>query len=262
MPESGTVEVSVDRGVASIEFFHPRKNSLPGTLLARLAETVADLGREPAVRVLVLRSGGAGPFCAGASFEELTAIDSPARGKEFFMGFARLILAIKDCPKFVVARVHGKAVGGGVGLVAAADYALAVEQASVKLSELALGIGPFVVGPCVEKKIGFGPFAAMSIDTAWRDAQWAKTHGLYADVFTTLEELDTGVRRLTRRLADSSPEAMALLKHAFWRGSEDWDRLLEERAAFSGKLVLSEFTSRAIAGFGASEPGGKVPSPN
>ncbi len=250
MPEEGTVQVAVDRGVAALEFFHPRKNSLPGTLLARLAETVRDLGRDPDVRVLILRSGGTGPFCAGASFEELIAIDSPARGKEFFMGFARLILALKRCPKFVLARVHGKAVGGGVGLVAAADYALAAEGASLKLSELALGIGPFVVGPCVERKLGSGAFAAMSIDTAWRDAAWGQKHGLYADLFATVEELDMALMKLANRLAESSPEAMARLKRALWHGTDDWDRLLEERAAMSGELVLSEFTSRAIASFG------------
>lgn len=260
MPEPGTVKVSFDHGVASVEFFHPRKNSLPGALLHQIAETVRKLSDDPSARVLVLRSGGSGPFCAGASFEELKAIDSPARGKEFFMGFARLILAMKDCPKFVLARVQGKAVGGGVGLVAAADYALAVEQASVKLSELALGIGPFVVGPCVARKIGAAAFAAMSIDTAWRDAAWAEAHGLYADVHDTVEALDAGLVELSRRLAGSNPEAMSRLKRVFWEGCGHWDRLLEERAVQSGELVLSDFTKSAIAAFGGPAPGGKVAS--
>ena len=246
---AGSVDVQVERGVATVEFHHPKKNSLPGALLGQLAAAVVDAGRDPEVRVTVLRSRGEGPFCAGASFDELAAVDSPWRGKEFFMGFARLILAMRDCPKLIVARVQGKTVGGGVGVVAAADYALASDSASVRLSELDLGIGPFVVGPAVQRKIGFGPFSAMSVDTGWRDAAWARRHGLYAATFPDLEELDRAVGDLSRRLALASPEAMARLKATLWRGCEDWDRLLEQRAAVSGELVVSDFAARAIAAF-------------
>ena len=248
--EAGRVTAAVADGIATVTFAHPKGNSLPGALLRRLAEAVAEQGRNAEARVVVLRSEGTGPFCAGASFDELTAIRDEATGREFFMGFARLILAMRDCPKLVLARVHGKAVGGGVGIAAAADYALATRAASVKLSELAVGIGPFVVGPAVERKIGVGPFTALTIDAAsWRDADWAERHGLYARVYDSVAELDAGVDALSRTLARSNPAAMAQLKRVFWEGTDGWDALLAERAGMSGALVLSDFTREAIAGF-------------
>ncbi len=245
----GYVKTEIDNGIATIEFFHPKKNSLPGNLLKELAAAVQSAGEDDAARVIVLRSAGEGPFCAGASFDELLAIDSFERGKEFFMGFARLILAMKKTPRFIITRVQGKVVGGGVGVVSASDYALATDRASIKLSELALGIGPFVVGPAVERKIGSGAFTALSIDTDWRDAAWAKTHAMYAQVVASIEELDAAVVALADKLAQSSPEAMAQLKAVFWQGTEHWDELLEQRAEMSGRLVLSEFTSNAIQKF-------------
>lgn len=249
MSETGRVTSEVRDGIGAITFFHPKKNSLPGELLKDITAAVAEMGENPAVRVVLLRSEGDGPFCAGASFDELLSIQTFDQGKEFFMGFARLILAMKKCPKFIIARIQGKAVGGGVGVTAAADYALATERSAVKLSELALGIGPFVVGPAVERKIGNGPFSAMSIDADWRAAAWAKQHGLYVDIYPDIPALDAAVAALAAKLAGCSPEAMALLKAACWSGSEDWDQLLESRAEMSGKLVLSAFTAKAIAAF-------------
>lgn len=249
MSDTGRVTKEIRDGIGTITFFHPKKNSLPGALLKEITAAVTDIGENPAVRVMVLRSEGDGPFCAGASFDELLSIQTFAQGKEFFMGFARLILAMKKCPKFIIARIQGKAVGGGVGVTAAADYALATERSAVKLSELALGIGPFVVGPAVERKLGSGPFSAMSIDADWRDAAWAKRHGLYVDIYPDIPALDAAVAAMAAKLASCSPEAMALLKAACWKGSEDWDQLLESRAEMSGKLVLSAFTAKAIAAF-------------
>ena len=248
----GRVSTTVTDGVATIRFGHPKGNSLPGALLARLAAAVAESGQAPEARVVVLRSDGAGPFCAGASFEELTAIGDAARGKEFFMGFARLILAMRACPKFVLARVHGRAVGGGVGVAAAADLALAHTSAAVKLSELAVGIGPFVVGPVIERRIGLGGLQALAVDaTRFRDARWAEQRGLYADLFDTVPELDAALDALAARLAASNPEAMARMKATFWHGTDGWPALLERRAEMSGALVLSDFTRRAIAAFNA-----------
>lgn len=249
--EAGTVDTAIADGIATVRFGHPKGNSLPAALLRRLAEAVQQAGSDDAVRVIVLRSGGTGPFCGGASFDELRAIADEEAGKEFFMGFARLILAMRDCPKFVLARVHGRAVGGGVGVAAAADCALAVTSASVKLSELAVGIGPFVVGPAIQRRIGAGAFAALAVDAAsWRDAAWAEQHGLYSRLYPTTDELDDGVSALATTLARSNPEAMALMKRTFWEGTDGWPELLAERAAMSGRLVLSEFTRAAIAGVG------------
>jgi methylglutaconyl-CoA hydratase len=248
--EGGHVTTTVDDGIATIRFGHPKGNSLPGAVLAELARTIRTLGTDDAARVIVLRSDGTGPFCAGASFAELQAIADVARGTEFFMGFARVILAMRSCPKFVIARVHGKAVGGGIGLVAAADYAIATNAAAVKLSELAVGIGPFVVGPVIERKMGLGGLQALGVDAAnFRDAEWAERRGLYAKLVGSPAELDAAVDDLARTLARSNPAAMALMKAAFWRGTEEWETLLPERAAMSGTLVLSEFTKRALAAF-------------
>lgn len=251
-PDQGHVAVHVADGVATVRFSHPKGNSLPGALLHRLASEVGRLSGADAARVIVLRSEGTGPFCAGASFDELRSIRTAEVGKEFFMGFARLILAMRACPKFVLARVHGRTVGGGVGVVAAADFAVAHEGASVKLSELAVGIGPFVVGPAIEKKIGLAAFQALAVDaTEWRSAAWAAQAGLYARVVPSVAELDAAVDSLAGRLARSNPAAMAQMKQVFWQGTEGWDALLERRAEMSGTLVLSDFTRDAIASFAA-----------
>lgn len=247
--DEGSVQVEIVDGIAQVRFHHPKGNSLPGALLKRIAEQVTVVGGRDDVRVIVLRSEGTGPFCAGASFDELKAIRDRATGREFFLGFARLILAMTRCPKPVLARVHGKAVGGGVGVVAAADYAIAVESASIRLSELAVGIGPFVVGPVIERRIGMGRFEAMAVDADWRSAAWGEQAGLYARVVSSVAELDDAVDRFAAKLAASNPQALAQIKRICWAGTEHWDSLLDERAAISGELVLSEFTRNAIAAF-------------
>ena len=244
--EAGHVTSHTADGVATITFAHPKSNSLPGKLLAQVAESVKAAGADAAARVILIRSQGDGPFCAGASFDELQSIDDEESGKRFFMGFVNVILAMIRAPKFVVTRVHGKAVGGGVGLVSASDYAIAASGASLKLSELAVGLGPFIVGLPIEKKIGTGAFSAMSIDADWRDAEWGHRHGLYAEVHPDTGSLDAAIMKRVSALAASNPEAMAELKNVFWSGTQDWAERLEARAAMSGRLVLSEFTSRAI----------------
>ena len=247
MTNDGGVSVRTENGVATITFFHPKGNSLPGRLLSELTDAVTVAGRDSSARVLVLRSEGGGAFCAGASFSELAAISDEAAGKKFFLGFANLILAMIRCPKFIVTRVQGKTVGGGVGILAASDYVIATSAASVRLSELAVGIGPFVVGPAIERKIGLASFAALAVEAGWRDARWAAAHGLYSAVHDSIEAADAAVRELATRLAASNPEAMSRLKNVFWEGTGDWDTLLAERAATSGKLVLSDFARKAIA---------------
>ena len=241
-----------DRGVGSITFFHPASNSLPGAILRELAQQITDAGTNPDVKVIVLRSGGERAFCAGASFDELVAISNEQEGLAFFTGFALVINAIRTCPKFVIGRVQGKAVGGGVGIASAVDHCFATKYASVKLSELAIGIGPFVVGPAVEHKLGLSGMATLAVDArSWKSAEWAANHGLYAEVFDSADDMDVAVDRLAAELASSNPEAMANLKRILWEGTEHWDTLLAERAAVSGKLVLSKFTREAIAAFKA-----------
>lgn len=248
--ETGYVQSVTENNIATITFFHPQSNSLPGKLLYQLAEKITKAGNNSDARVIVLKSAGGSTFCAGASFDELISIKDFETGKKFFSGFAMVINAIRKAPKFVIARVQGKAVGGGVGIASAADYTLAVDSASVKLSELAVGIGPFVVGPAVERKIGTAAFTSLAINaTDWQSAQWAHDKGLYVTVFKTAEEMDAAINMLAGKLSKSNPEAMELLKKAFWKGTENWDTLLIERAEMSGKLVLSEFTVNAINKF-------------
>jgi methylglutaconyl-CoA hydratase len=248
--DQGYVKHTIKDGVATIEFQHPLSNSLPGKLLRSLAEQITQLGNDPSVIVILLSSAGDRAFCAGASFDELIAIEDLETGKIFFSGFAQVINACRQCPKFIIGRVQGKAVGGGVGLASAVDYCFATKAASVKLSELAVGIGPFVVGPAVERKIGVSAMSQMTIDaTSWYSAEWALQKGLYASVSDSADEMDGAISELVSKLVHSNPQAMAELKHIFWKGTENWGQLLVERAAISGELVLSEFSKKAIAKF-------------
>jgi len=248
--EQGGVNVSIENNIASIEFHHPLSNSLPGKVLQELANTITKVGNNDEVAVIILKSAGERAFCAGASFDELISIDNLETGKIFFSGFANVINAARKCPKLIIGRVQGKAVGGGVGMASAVDYCFATKFASVKLSELAIGIGPFVVGPAVERKIGTSAMSQLAIDaTEWQTAQWAKEKGLYAEIFDTADEMDEAIAKLAKTLANSNPEAMKMLKKIFWEGTEHWDELLPKRAALSGKLVLSDFTRNAINKF-------------
>lgn len=248
--EHGYVKSEIHKGIGAIEFFHPQGNSLPAVLLGELTKTINRLAHDPAVSVIILKSAGEKVFCAGASFNELSAIKSEADGKAFFMGFANVINAMRKCAKFIIVRVQGKCVGGGVGLASAADYCIATEAADVRLSELAVGIGPFVVGPAVERKIGTSAFSQLAIDAVmWRNADWAKKKGLFAELHSNIIEMDESISKLAYFLSHSNPEAMAEMKRIFWQNCDHWDHLLEERAAISGRLVLSEFTASAIAAF-------------
>ncbi len=249
---NGYVTAETHKGITTIAFFHPQSNSLPRRLLSDLARQIHTAGMDNDTKVIVLRSDGEKAFCAGASFDELTRIENKDRGYDFFSGFAEVINAMRKCPKFIIGRIHGKCVGGGVGLAASVDYAIAVEGAEVKLSELAVGIGPFVVGPAVQRKIGLSAFSQLAIDaTMWRNADWARRKGLFAECHPTLESMDESISRLSTQLAHSSPEAMSELKKVFWQGTEDWDTLLSSRAEISGRLVLSHFTREAIERFKA-----------
>jgi len=249
---NGYVKSEFHNSVTTIEFFHPQSNSLPLKILDELAQAIHRAGNDDETKVIVLCSGGDKVFCAGASFDELAAIQNAEQGLQFFSGFAHVINAMRICPKFIVARVHGKCVGGGVGLVAAADYAIATEHAEIRLSELAIGIGPFVVGPAVERKIGISAFSQLTIDAVmWRNAQWGGRKGLFAEVHATVDGMDESIAKLAHALIHSNPQAMAEVKKIFWKGTENWDRLLLERAAISGKLVLSSFTKNAIEKFKA-----------
>lgn len=246
--KEGSVVSVLEGGIRTITFSHPSHNAMPSPLLVQLRNAIEFAGADDATRVIVLKSGGARTFCAGASFDELVSIGNEEEGEAFFMGFANVINAMRACGKLIIGRVQGKAVGGGVGLAAATDYCLATKYAAVKLSELSIGIGPFVISPAVERKIGLAAFAHLSINaTAWQSADWAKQRGLYADVYEDTEHLDEAIELLTQQLAESNPEALKQMKSVLWQGTEHWAILLHERAKISGALVLSDFTKKALA---------------
>ncbi|HAB36276.1 MAG TPA: enoyl-CoA hydratase [Cryomorphaceae bacterium] len=243
----GGVQVSRAQGIATIEFFHPQSNSLPSRVLAALAQAIEDEGSHPESRVIVLKSSGDRVFCGGASFDELATIRTEAEGLQFFGGFASVINALRKSPKLTIGRVQGKAVGGGVGLASAVDYCLATQHAAVKLSELAVGIGPFVVGPAVARKMGLSAMSQLAIDaTQFKSAQWAAQQGLYAEVFDSVEDLDAGVARVANALTQQSAAAQTALKKVLWEGTENWDQFLAERAAISGALVRTPESQAAI----------------
>lgn len=244
------VKVNNENGIATIEFFHPQSNSLPGKLLDALAKEIQHQGSNESTHVIILKSAGEKTFCAGASFSELASIQTEAEGLQFFSGFAKVINAMRTCGKIIIARIQGKCIGGGVGIAAAADYAIACEGASIKLSELAVGIGPFVVGPAVERKIGLSAFSQLTIDASmFRPADWARRKGLFAELHADSTGMDDSIIRLSTTLAQSNPDALKELKNIFWQGTEHWDILLKERAAISGKLILSEHSKQFIAAF-------------
>ena len=244
------VKQIIENEVAYIEFFHPAHNSLPGDILAKLAHTITVAGQDSTVKVIVLKSGGERTFCAGASFKELININDAATGQVFFSGFANVINAMRKCPKFIIGRIQGKTVGGGVGLAASTDYCMASKFAAIKLSELNIGIGPFVVGPAIERKMGLSAMSQIAIDAnSFYPAEWAKQKGLFTHVYESTEELDAAVKATTEHLCTYNTEAMIEMKKVFWKGTDDWDKLLAQRAETSGRLVLSDFTKEKLKGF-------------
>ncbi|MBK5209951.1 MAG: enoyl-CoA hydratase/isomerase family protein [Flavobacteriaceae bacterium] len=247
---NGSLYTHIQNNIATIEFGHPASNSLPGELLSRLAASFNELSSNEEVHVIILKSEAEKTFCAGASFDELVSILNFEAGKEFFLGFANVINAMRKCSKLIIGRVQGKAVGGGVGLASACDYCFATEQASIKLSEFTIGIGPFVIAPAVERKMGLAALSELTLDaTNWQNAYWAKEKGLFAKVFESIGEMDKEVENLALKLSHYNPEALSEMKKVLWEGTENWDILLEERAKISGRLVLSEATKNALLKF-------------
>jgi len=241
------VKLDIKNSIGTVEFFHPKSNSLPGDILQKLAETITEAGNIKDILVVVLKSGGDKAFCAGASFDELLAVENEEQGKQYFSGFAKVINAARKCSKFIIGRVQGKAVGGGVGMASAADYCFATKLASIKLSELAIGIGPFVVEPSIKRKIGVAAFSQLTINaTEWHSAKWAKDKGLYTEIYDTIVEMDNAIQTLTEKLATSNPDSMLDLKKVMWEGTNHWDSLLFDRATNSGKQVLSKFTRKTL----------------
>lgn len=248
--ELGSIKTQIANNIAKVTFSHPASNSFPSSLLQQLTDELQSLHKNEDVTIIVLQSEGSGVFCAGASFDELVAISNYQEGSKFFSGFANVINAMRKCSKLIIGRIHGKAVGGGVGLAAACDYTFATQKSDIKLSEIAIGIGPFVIEPAVSRKIGKTALAEITLTpTLWKSANWAKEKGLFTEIFDTVEELDNRLENYINELAQYNKEALADMKEVLWEGTENWDSLLYERAAISGRLVLSDFTKNALEKF-------------
>ena len=246
---NGSIEIQIEYNIATITFNHPASNSFPSALLQKLTEELNGLSNNKEINIIILQSEGK-TFCAGASFDELLSITNIKNGKQFFSGFADVINALRKCSKIIIGKVQGKAVGGGVGLISACDFAFAYQDASIKLSELAIGIGPFVIEPAVSRKIGKTAMTQLTLNpSTWQTADWAVEKGLYNDIFDSYKELDDATMAMAKKLAGYNPEALAEMKKVFWEGTENWDKLLYDRAAISGKLVLSQFTKNALSEF-------------
>ncbi len=250
MSSKGTLFTTTQNSIATITFGHPASNSFPSELLHELTNELHQLSTRTDVSLIVLQSEGQGAFCAGASFDELLAVSNFVEGTQFFSGFANVINAMRKCSKLIIGRIHGKAVGGGVGLAAACDYTFATHDSALKLSEIAIGIGPFVIEPVVTKKIGKTAIAELTLSpTEWKKAAWGHEKGLYSKVFETVSEMDESMYSFASKLASYNPEALSEMKKVLWEGTDHWDALLIERAAISGKLVLSDFTKHALLQF-------------
>ena len=248
--EEGSLYTRIDKGIATVEFGHPASNSFPSVLLDRLEKEFRKLSQDDSVHLIILRSEGEKAFCAGASFDELVAINDMQKGKVFFSGFANVINAMRECNKLIIGRVQGKAVGGGVGLAAACDYVMATDAAAIKLSEFSIGIGPFVIAPAVERKMGVAALTELTLAAhEWKNAYWAKEKGLYARVFESIKELDREIDLFTEKLASYNPQALYEMKKILWKNTDHWENLLPERAAISGELILSEFSRKALDKF-------------
>ncbi len=246
----GTISINITNKVATLTFFHPASNSIPSDLLNRFTQSINRLAINDDVHVILLQSEGEKTFCAGASFDELIAIKTIEEGKQFFSGFANLINTMRKCPKFIIGRVQGKSVGGAVGIIAATDYCFATENSDIKLSELSIGIGPFVIAPAIERKMGVSALSELIIDAEnWKSAYWAKRRGLFNKVFENTHDMDEYLSILSSKLAGYNFQAMQEMKKVLWENTSHWDDLLIERAEISGKLVLSEFTKNALQKF-------------
>lgn len=244
------IKNDIKEGIATVEFFHPKSNSFPSNQLNALINTFDELAVNDEVKIIILKSAGESVFCAGASFDELLTINDFETGTKFFMGFANLILAMRNCPKFIIGQIEGKVVGGGVGLMAACDYTFAHKNASIRLSELSIGIGPFVIEPAITRKIGIKSFSELTLNPKeWVSADWCKKAGLYNDVFDSKEELYKSCNEFALQLSQYSPEAMSHLKSIFWQNTENWNEIMPKRAEMSGKLVLSDFTKSTLKKF-------------
>jgi len=248
--ENGSLYSKIENGIGIIEFGHPASNSFPGVLLERLEQAICEYSDNTEVKVIILKSEGQKAFCAGASFDELMAVENMQQGKVFFSGFANVLNAMRNCKKLIIGRIQGKTVGGGVGLIAACDYAMATEAASIKLSELSIGIGPFVIAPAIERKIGIAALGELTLAAhEWKTAYWAEDKGLYARVFENIKDLDKEIIYFAEKLASYNPQALLEMKYVLWKGTENWPNLLMENAAISGELVLSDFTRNALSKF-------------
>ncbi len=243
---NGFVTSEIKNNISEITFGTPKSNSLPGEILEKLAQTILECGKDQNVKAILLQSEGEKSFCAGASFDELLEIEELEKSKIFFGGFAKVLNAMRSCGKLVIVRVQGKTTGGGVGIACAADYCFGTTDSALALTELNLGIGPFVIGPFVERKIGKSAYSAMSIDADFRSAEWCERHDIYQSVSENIPEMDSKIEKFLEVLSNRSSDALALIKKVSWEGTEHFDQLMPERILMSASLILEDSAKENI----------------
>lgn len=243
---NGFVNTEIKNKISEITFGTEKSNSLPGEILEKLAQTILSEGAKPEVKAILLKSAGEKAFCAGASFDELLSIEELETSKKFFGGFAKVLNAMRKCGKLVIVRVQGKTTGGGVGIACAADYCFATQDSAMALTELNLGIGPFVIGPYVERKIGKSAYTAMSVDADFRSAEWCAKHDVYHMVSATIAEMDIKLTDFLEKLSQRSADALALIKKVSWEGTEHFESLMPERIHMSASLILEDSAKKNI----------------
>jgi methylglutaconyl-CoA hydratase len=232
---------------AHIFFSNPPVNALPSSVLTDLQVHLNAAGNREDIRAVVLRSEGR-TFCAGASFDELITLNDYDTAKAFFMGFGKVILAMRSLPKPVIVRIQGKTVGGGLGIVAAGDLAIATEAAAFKLSELSIGIGPYVIAPAIIRKTGIGFFQQMSFQPwRWFSAFDALKAGLLTHVTESEGRMDELIDEIVSAYGKYDAAAVAFLKNEVWHDTQDWEQLLEKQAEKSASLLLRESTKSLLS---------------
>lgn len=245
-----SVQLNITHNIATISFYSIKSNSFTSIMLHELSQLLDEVSKNETINVVILKSEGEKTFCAGASFDELLQVENEEDASLFFSGFAKVILAMKNCKIPIITRVQGNAVGGGVGIIAASDYAFSLNNCKVKLSELSLGFGPFVIEPAVSRKIGIIAMQNISYNPVeWKNIQWARENNLFQETFETIELMDEKIEIFVNQLSNYSRDALVELKKVFWNNTEHWDKLLYERAAISGKLALSSYTKVKLKEF-------------
>lgn len=230
------------------------RNSLNRESVQLLIEAFSAIVTCPETRVVVLTGSGTDVFCAGADIAELSATTSPDARREFFVSIATLIEKIESCPVPVIARVYGFALAGGCGIVAAADIALASEEAVFGLPEVAIGLAPMVVMAPLIRAIGPRALSTLALTGERISAEKAAQIGLISGV-SPKQDLAATVDELCATIASRGPLALRATKRALSDLMQtNAYTVIYELADRSALVSLSLEASEGLAAFREKRP--------